>query len=218
MVWLLYLLEPLWSTEVNIIAGVDQLPLFSFGRDDHQPDCRGLFIYPWDQLYTANYRGLIYSYNLWQGFNICIPNIKIPYRPWHTYWCGGISKTTGRSGSFRETRDYGVALICRRFQNPGSRTTIFFWVGCRTTIILVEVYHHPKGTTICLMVATTSREIEGHILMQGGKDTFCWRPLVDNIHGINLPGCISIYLQSGPGLRSLWMELWGPYKWRKING
>ena len=36
---------------------------------------------------------------------------------------------------------------------PGSPTTIFFFlVGFRTTIILVGVYHHPKGTTIFKMV------------------------------------------------------------------
>ena len=34
---------------------------------------------------------------------------------------------------------------------PGSPTTIFH-IGFRTTIILVGIYHHPKGTTIFLMV------------------------------------------------------------------
>ena len=42
---------------------------------------------------------------------------------------------------------------------PRSPTTIFLWVGFRTTIFWVKVYHHPNGTLhIFKMVATTSRK------------------------------------------------------------
>ena len=53
---------------------------------------------------------------------------------------------------------------------PWKSNLHFLQVGLRTTIILVGIYHHPKGTAIFKMVV----DFQGFLLKHGGYSIAMW--------------------------------------------